>query len=146
VRLQLMQGSTTTYTAAELTTIALAVVLVILLAVAGYRAWQRSRVTADERERRRCAHLVAIGKINDARLVEIRENLVFYSYGVRGVEYTASQDLSQFLDVTAFDFSGVSAMSVKYDPRNPANSIVVAEDWSGLRGATRLLPENHPSP
>jgi len=141
-----MQGSTTTYTAAELTTIALAVVLVILLAVAGYRAWQRSRVTADERERRRCAHLVAIGKINDARLVEIRENLVFYSYGVRGVEYTASQDLSQFLDVTAFDFSGVSAMSVKYDPRNPANSIAVAKDWSGLRGATRLLPENHPSP
>jgi hypothetical protein len=36
-------------------------------------------------------------------------------------------------------------MSVKYDPRNPANSIVVAEEWNGLRGATRLLPENHPS-
>ena len=36
-------------------------------------------------------------------------------------------------------------MSVKYDPRNPANSIVVAEEWSGLRGATRLTPENHPS-
>jgi hypothetical protein len=43
------------------------------------------------------------------------------------------------------DFSGVSAMSVKYDPRNPANSIVVAEEWSGLRGASRLLPENRAS-
>jgi hypothetical protein len=137
-----MQGLTTTYTAAEITTIALAAVLVILLAIIGYRAWQRSRVTADERERRRCAHLVAIGKINDARLVEIRENLVFYSYAVRGVEYTASQDLSRFAGVTAFDFSGVSAMSVKYDPRNPANSIVAAEEWSGLRGATRLQPES----
>jgi hypothetical protein len=72
-----MQGLTTTYTAAELTTIGLAAILVILLAIIGYRAWQRSRVTADERERRRCAHLVEIGKINDARLVEIRENLVF---------------------------------------------------------------------
>ena len=136
---------TTTYTAAELITIALAALLVILLAIIGYRAWQRSRVTPEERERRRCAHLVAIGKINDARLVEIRENLVFYSYAVRGVEYTASQDLSRFAGVAALDFSGVSAMSVKYDPRNPANSIVVAEEWSGLRGATRLLPENHPS-
>jgi hypothetical protein len=77
--------------------------------------------------------------------VEIRENLVFYSYGVRGVEYTASQDISRFVSVVPLDFSGVSAMSVKYDPRNPANSIVVAEEWNGLRGATRLLPENHPS-
>jgi hypothetical protein len=145
VRLELIQGLTTTYTAAELTTIALAVVLVILLAVIAYRAWLRSRVTPDQRERRRCAHLVAIGKINDARLLEIRENLVFYSYAVRGVEYNASQDLSRFAGIAAFDFSGVSALSVKYDPRNPANSIVAAEEWSGLRGATRLEPESHSS-
>jgi hypothetical protein len=135
----------TKYTVAELTTIGLAALLVILLAIIGYRAWRQSRITPEERERRRCAHLVAIGKINDARLVEIRENLVFYSYGVRGVEYTASQDISRFVSVVPLDFSGVSAMSVKYDPRNPANSIVVAEEWNGLRGATRLLPENHPS-
>src|SRR5215831_381444 len=129
-----MQGLTTTYTAAELTTIALAALLVILLAIIGYRAWRRSRITPEERERRRCAHLLAVGKINDARLVEIRENLVFYSYDVRGVEYTASQDISRFANVMALDFSGVAAMSVKYDPRNPANSIVVAEEWNGLRG------------
>ena len=116
MRLPIDAGIDHSYTAAELTTIVLAAVLVILLAIIGFRAWRRSRVTADERERRRCAHLVAIGKINDARLVEIRENLVFYSYAVRGVEYTASQDLSRFADVAVFDFSGVSAMSVKYDP------------------------------
>ena len=132
-------------TAAELITIGLAVLLLILLAIVGYRAWRQSRITPEERERRRCAHLVAIGKINDAMLVEIRDHLVFYSYGVRGVEYTASQDLSRFANLAASDFSGVSAMSVKYDPRNPANSIVMAEEWNGLRGATRLTPENHPS-
>jgi hypothetical protein len=134
-----MEALITHYTAAELMTVALAAVLLVSLAIFGYRAWQRSRVTAEERERRRCAQLVATGKITDAMLVEIRENLVFYSYGVRGVEYTASQDISRM----AVDFSGVSAMSVKYDPRNPANSIVVAEEWSGLRGAARFLPENH---
>ena len=138
-----MQGLTTHYTAVELILVALAAILVAALVLLGYRAWQRSRVTAEERERRRCAWLVATGKITDATLVEIRENLVFYCYGVRGVEYTASQDIARLLEKAAADFSGVSAMSVKYDPRNPANSIVMAEEWSGLRGAARLQPENH---
>ena len=130
-------------TAAELTTIGLAAVLVVLLFLS-YRAWRRSRFTPEERERRRCALLVATGKITDAMLVEIREALVFYSYSVRGVEYTASQDVSRFAPDPSVDFSGVSALSVKYDPRNPANSVVVAEAWSGLRRATHLQPENHP--
>src|SRR5450631_4054669 len=138
-----MQGVTTNFTAAELVSVVLAAILLALLAIVGYRAWRRSRVTAEERERRRCARLVAAGKITDAMLVEIRETLVFYSYLVRGVEYTASQDLARLVDETALDFSGISAMSVRYDARNPANSIVAAEEWSGLRGAARLLPENH---
>jgi hypothetical protein len=29
--------------------------------------------------------------------------------------------------------SDLGPVSVKYDPRNPANSIVVSEEWSGLR-------------
>ena len=130
-------------TAAELVTIALAAVLVVLAAF-GYRAWLRSKLTPEERERQRCALLVGNGKITDAMLVEVREVLVFYSYSVRGVEYTASQDISRFVEEPAVDLSGVSAMSVKYDPRNPANSIVVAEAWSGLRRVPRLMPENHP--
>jgi len=138
-----MPGLITHYTAVELILIALAAVLVLAMLRVGYLAWQNSRVTPEERERRRCAHLVATGKITDAMLVEIRENLVFYSYLVRGVEYTASQDLARLVDQMALDFAGISAMSVKYDARNPANSIVVAEEWSGLRGAARLLPENH---
>ena len=64
---------------------------------------------------------------------------------MRGVEYTASQDLTRLVERTVLDFSGISAMSVRYDARNPANSIVAAEEWSGLRGVSRLLPENHPS-
>lgn len=138
-----MPGLTIHDTAVELILVALAVMLVLSLAALVYRVWQRSRVTAEERERRRCARLVVTGKITDAMLVEIRESLVFYSYLVRGVEYTASQDISRLVDQAALDFSGISSMSVKYDPRNPANSIVVAEEWSGLRGAARLLPENH---
>jgi hypothetical protein len=119
-------------TAAELITIGLAAVLVVVSLMA-FRAWRRSRLTVEERERRRCALLVAAGKITDATLVEIRDVMVFYSYSVRGVEYTASQDISRFASDPSVDFSGVSALSVKYDPRNPANSVVLAEAWSGLR-------------
>jgi L-lactate permease len=138
-----MPGLITHYTAVELILVALVAVLVLGLATLVYRAWQRSRVTAEERERQRCSKLVATGKITDAMLVEVRENLVFYSYLVRGVEYTASQDFTRLADQMVVDFSGISAMSVKYDARNPANSIVVAEQWSGLRGAARVLSENH---
>ena len=140
-----MPGLTTHYTAVELILVALIVVLVLGFGTLVYRAWQWPRVTPEERERRRRAWLVTTGKITDAMLVEIRENAVFYSYLVRGVEYTASQDLARLVDQTALDFSGISAMSVRYDARNPANSIVAAEEWSGLRGAARLLPENHPT-
>jgi hypothetical protein len=88
----------------------------------------------DERERRRRVWLVATGKMGDAVLVEIREDLVFYNYVVRGVEYTASQDISRLAERVPADLSQMPSISVKYDPKNPANSIVVAEEWTGLRG------------
>jgi hypothetical protein len=116
-------------------TLALAIVLVILVAIMGYRAWKASRVTPEERERRRRAVLVAHGKMGDASLVEIRDNLVIYSYDVRGVEYTASQDVTLLKEHIAGDLSNVGPLSVKYDARNPANSIVLAEHWSGIRAS-----------
>ena len=66
-------------------------------------------------------------------LIEIQDDLVFYSYDVRGVEYTASQDIGPLKDRMPVEISPHGAVSVKYDPRNPANSIVLAEQWSGLR-------------
>ncbi len=122
------------FTPAETVTLVLAGVLVSLVAVIGVRAWKQSRVTPEERERRRRASLVAAGKMGDASLVEIRDNLIFYSYDVRGVGYTASQDVSMLREYLPPDFSvAIGHIFVKYDPRNPANSVVVSEEWSGLR-------------
>ena len=121
------------YTTAEAVTAALAGALVVLVAIIGYRAWKHSRVSPEERERRRRAILVRQGKMGDATLVEIRDDLLFYSYSVRGVEYTASQDLSSLRQHIRGDLSEAGPLSVKYDARNPANSIVAAEEWSGIR-------------
>jgi hypothetical protein len=121
------------FTKAEFVTLALIGVLVVIVALMGYRAWQKSRISPQERERMRRAALVAAGKMGDATLTEIRESLLFYAYMVRGVEYTASQDVSQLKDRVPTDLSSLGAVSLRYDPKNPANSIVVAEQWSGLR-------------
>ena len=122
-------------TAADGVTLALAGVLAVLVATIAYRAWEASRVSPEERERQRRASLVAHGKMGDATLMEVREDHLFYGYLVRGVEYTASQDVSLLKQYMPPDLSQLAAVSVRYDPRNPANSIVLAEKWTGLHVA-----------
>jgi len=100
----------------------------------GYRAWRLSKITPEERERRRRAELVLRGKMGDATIIDIRDELIFYCYDVRGVEYTASQDLSLLREFLPSDLSTlIGAVSVRYDSKIPANSIVLAEEWSGIR-------------
>jgi hypothetical protein len=134
-----MPRALVSFTAGEGAVLAAAGALVVAVAVVGFRVWKRSRISPEERERRRRAGLVAQGKMGDARLVEVRENLLFYSYDVRGIEYTASQDLGSLKEYMPEQLSPDGNMYVKYDARNPANSIVLAENWSGLRaGSARL--------
>lgn len=120
-------------TVVETALFTLATAAVALLAVIGFRRWKASRVTPEERERRRRAMVVALGKMGDAVLVEVHEDLIFFTYSVRGVEYTASQDVSALKDQVPRDLSALIAVAVKYLPQNPANSVVVSEEWSGLR-------------
>ncbi|HUI53640.1 MAG TPA: hypothetical protein VLY04_01625 [Bryobacteraceae bacterium] len=120
------------FTAAEAVILALAVALLVFLALVGIRRWKNSRISPEERERRRREKLVILGKMGDATLVEVRDDLLFYTYGVRGIEYTASQDVTGLKQHIPQDLSSLGVVSIKYDPKNPANSIVVAEDWSGL--------------
>jgi len=117
---------------AEWVSLVLGILLLAVVGVMGYRAWRASRITPEERERRRRANLVAHGKMGDATVTEVREQFLFYAYLVRGVEYTASQDISTLLERVPNDLALLSAVSVRYDARNPANSIVIAETWSGL--------------
>jgi len=70
----------------------------------------------------------------DGMILDVLETTIEYSYDVRGVEYIATQDLSALQDrLPAPRLSIAGPASIKYDPRNPANSIVLCEDWSGLR-------------
>ena len=109
---------------------------ILLAAVAFAIRTHRNRPTSAELERRRRVQIYRDGKMGDGEIVDVQteSSSIVYSYSVAGVIYTASQDLTALQSSLPSDMMAmVGPVSVKFDPRNPANSIVICEDWSGLR-------------
>ena len=115
---------------------------VILIGVISYLWIAGRRKTPEQREKERRMGLNTYGRITDGTVIDTQEidhgstssQLVVYRYEISGVSYEASQDvtsLRHFVDLHTCRI-GLPA-SVKYDPQNPGNSIVIAEGWSGLR-------------
>jgi hypothetical protein len=112
---------------------------VVLIAAIVLRAWLLRRPTAADLEKRRRLSLNQIGKMADAMILDVGDTTIEYSYDVRGVSYTATQEILALQDrLPQHRVSVTGPAAVKYDPRNPANSIVLCEDWSGLRHATGM--------
>jgi uncharacterized protein DUF3592 len=135
---------------------------VIVAALGGFIAWLRRKPQdPTEVERKRRSHLNQIGRIVEGQILEIVEapaealpkrhgrfgketprggnggdgsrKLLFYSYSISGVTYETAQDITGLEERACLNrlVAGQFA-SVKYDPSNPSNSILVADDWSGL--------------
>jgi len=136
---------------------------VVMLVAGGIVVWRGLRPRdPQEVERRRRAYLNQIGRVIEARILEITEapgsapsartgrvfhsrrshpariasgarKLVMYSYTISGVSYETAQDVTELEERACLDrvMAGQPA-SVKYDPANPSNSILIADDWSGL--------------
>jgi hypothetical protein len=116
--------------------VGLTVFLCIAMLAGGFGVWRwlRNRPNADELERRRRETLTRNGKMGDGEILEVEAASVVYSYHVRGVGYTATQDVAALLPLLPRDpMKMIGPVSVRFDPRNPANSIVLAEQWSGIR-------------
>ena len=119
-------------------------------AIIGYALLSRkNKKPAEEVERQRRTELSRGGRIIDGNVMDVLELedetsgkqtiLLVYHYDVAGVTYEASQDvthLRQFIDLYSCRL-GLPA-SVKYDPHNPGDSIVISETWSGLRKPTLI--------
>lgn len=113
------------------------------LAVAGYAMLRRKSKTPDEVERERRTWLSQAGRITDGTVIDVQEitpnahraaTMLIYQYDVAGVSYEASQDvtyLRQWINLHSCRLG--LPTSVKYDPHNPGNSLVIAEGWIGLR-------------
>jgi hypothetical protein len=68
-----------------------------------------------------------------ADAVSRARRLVRYSYSISGVTYETAQDVTGLEERLCLErLAAGQPASVKYDPGNPSNSILVADDWSGL--------------
>jgi hypothetical protein len=102
---------------------------------------RRMRRNPKDKEKRRRLQVNQSGRLGDATITEVHEGTIFYEYSVRGVLYTASQDVTQLRQQIPTDLERlIGPVSLKYSPQNPANSIILCEDWSGLRGVAPTKP------
>ncbi|MGA2170196.1 MAG: hypothetical protein ABSG62_18515 [Terracidiphilus sp.] len=139
-----------------------------LLALAAFTAlafWLifRKRPTAEELERARRQFLVQFGRLVDGMLLDMHQvdapapskdaprrtlTMLLFSYRIGGVDYQCSQDITDLGGVV--DAALVRAgfpCTVRYQPGNPQNSIVVAEEWTGMRAGLPVLPAyDNPEP
>ena len=126
---------------------------------AAFYALRRHPPNAEEIERQRRSRLNQVGRIVEGHVIELVDlppgqappgkffkrsardagdgqtarKLVCYTYSISGVTYETAQDVTGLEERIHLErvVAGQLA-SVKYDPSNPSNSILVADDWSGL--------------
>jgi hypothetical protein len=111
---------------------------------------RRSRPSAEAIEHARRTRLALTGRITDGTLVDTTTldgnfvdgyrfpsnpsvpAMLQFHYRIAGVAYEAVQNVSALSD----QVRGLRIdlpIQVRYDHQNPADSIVVAEEWSGLQ-------------
>jgi hypothetical protein len=84
-----------------------------------------------EDEASRIARLSKTGRMADGQIVDAvsdddgRITQVTYTYILAGVLYESSQTLSDLQQQRSNDYAPGKGIVVRYDPRQPANSIVV---------------------
>ena len=95
----------------------------------------RIRRKPKDKEKLRRLEVNLHGRLGDATITDIGDDVIFYEYSVGGLTYTASQDISQLREMIPADSHRLIGRpaSLKYSTQNPANSILLCEEWSGLR-------------
>lgn len=133
--------------------------MIAFFAFAFVRFFSRAK-DSPESERDRRAYLNRIGRIVDGQVLEIVDKadesaqgqtglfgkrradkskpairkMLLYTYSISGVTYEAGQDVTGLEDQVCLDrVVAGQPVGVRYDPSNPSNSILIADDWSGLR-------------
>jgi hypothetical protein len=84
-----------------------------------------------EDEASRIARLSRTGRMADGKIIDAVSDKdgriieVTYTYMLAGVQYESSQALSETQQQHANDYAPGKQIVIRYDPRSPANSIVV---------------------
>lgn len=129
--------------------------------MAAYFLFRKRDTDPSEVEKQRRLYLNKIGRIVEGQILEIVDKpaelkqepprrlarrkaapngsapidtrLLYYTYSISGVTYETAQDITGMEERACLGHAVAGqAASVKYDPSNPSNSILLADDWSGL--------------
>lgn len=123
-----------------------------IAAVAGVALWlvMRRRPSAEEIECARRQFLVQSGRLVDGMFLDVydvkgddgrMQTFLLFSYRIGGVDYECSQEITTMPGiVNVAEVRAGFPCTVRYQPGNPYNSIVVAEGWTGLRAGLPQLP------
>ena len=109
-----------------------------------YAVFRRKPKSPEALERERRAWLEGTGRITDGTVIDVQELapvnnhhaavMLIYKYDVAGVSYECSQDVTYLRHWINLHSCRLGLpTSVKYDSRNPGNSMVICEGWMGLR-------------
>ena len=84
-----------------------------------------------EDEASRIERLSKTGRMTDGRIIDATSDgdgtilQITYTYLLAGVQYESSQELNQAQKQRPIDYAPGRQIVVRYDPRQPANSVVV---------------------
>ena len=109
-----------------------------------YFLFGRKQRSHQDVEKERRAWLEQTGRITDGTVIDVQEIpgpvehksavVLIYHYDVAGVSYECSQDVTYLRHIINLHSCRLGLpTSVRYDPQNPGNSMVVSEKWMGLR-------------
>jgi hypothetical protein len=87
--------------------------------------FSRARKVDTEIERRE--RLLKTGRITEGRILDSDDEntQIFYVYSINGADYESSELLTEDQRLRTNDYAPGAKVSVRYDPRQPGNSIVV---------------------
>jgi hypothetical protein len=120
------------------------VLAVLGASFAAYFIFYREPKSPPDLEKERRVWLEQIGRITDGTVIDVQEiprsddhraaTVLIYQYDVAGVSYECSQDVTYLRPIINLHSCRLGLpTSVRYDPQNPGNSLVVSEKWMGLR-------------
>jgi hypothetical protein len=110
----------------------------------GVIVWLYSRrMTPEERERQRRLAVNRHVRTYEGMITEADRETIHYKYEVCGVEYYTAQDVRPLQNLLPEQPERlIGRVGVKFDPANPANSIILCEEWSGLPKVPEAIKEN----
>jgi hypothetical protein len=118
---------------------------IILIAIGVWIAFRAAHANPEKKEQKRRLWVNQHGRLGDAVITEATDNTLYYAYSIHGVRYTTSQDISSLKDrLPAEPRKLIGTANLKYFVKNPANSIIFCEKWSGLRVKGEAFPEQPP--